>query len=154
MRTVLVMAVLCCIVAVGQTSTDSQRDSHQSSAQQAVAILLADNGRAPIPGFLETRMSQLGDDAAVGVIQYLGERKTTTSKDFTSPQEIQRILRIIRMAFAVPNINHANGNRTPKATLVLLQYLTCLPAATAVKSDLENTSKFVEQLKSASATTK
>jgi hypothetical protein len=58
--------------------------------------------------------------------------KTTVSEDSTSPEELRRILIIIKMSFEVPTIIEANENRVPKATLVLLSYLGSLSAARAV----------------------
>lgn len=137
------------LVVFAQTVVTAQ--SHQSEAERTVATLLADNGLAPLPGFVDTLVTRLGDGAAVGVIQYLGARKANVSEDLTSPQEISRILYIIRTAFAAPKIIEADENRSPKATLVLLKYLSCLPAAAAVKTDLESTTSFIEQLKLADA---
>ena len=119
----------------------------QSEAERTVATLLADNGLAPLPGFVDTLVTRLGDGAAVGVIQYLGARKVNVSEDLTSPGEIRRILYIVKTAFSAPDIIEAEENRSPKATLVLLKYLGCLPAAATVKTDLESTTRFVEQLK-------
>jgi hypothetical protein len=148
-RTIAATLLLLCAVGVAQTR-GAQRDLYRSEEEKTVAILLADNGTAPVPGFLDTRVSQLGDDAAIGVIQYLGQRKTAVSSDSTSPQEIRRILEIIRMAFVLPNSKRvpADGKGIPKATMVLLQYLGCLPAAASVKDDIESTSRFIEELKS------
>lgn len=144
---ILVILLLFCVVSMGQTSSFSPQIADRSSPEQTVASLLADDGQAPIFGFLQTVVSQLGDDAAVGVIQYLGERKMTASADPASPQEIRRILEIVRMAFAVRVISHPDRTRVPNATLVLLKYLACLPAANAEKENLESTSRFVEDLK-------
>lgn len=137
--------VLCSILTVGQTANGAHPD--RSEAEKTVSILLGDDGHAPIPGFVATLVNRLGDGAAVGIIQYLGERKTTVGEDITSPEELRRILTVIKMSFEVPAIIEAKENRMPKATLILLNYLGSLPAARAVKADLDNTNKFIEQLK-------
>jgi hypothetical protein len=147
---VLVVMLFCCVGCIAQEQKgDRSLTSHRSEEEQAVAILLADNGLAPIPGFLETRVSQLGDDAAVGVMQYLGERKTTVSGDSTSPEEIRRILDIIRMAFALPNSKRvpADGKGVPRATLVLLEYLSCLPSSASVRNELADASRLLTEAK-------
>jgi hypothetical protein len=143
------LIVCICVVfystaIVGQTS-GAQPD--RSEAEKTVAILLGDDGHAPIPGFVATLVNRLGDGAAVGIIQYLGERKISVSEDSTSPEELRRILVVIKISFEVPSIIEAKENRTPKATLILLNYLDSLPAARAVKSELESANKFVEQSK-------
>ena len=150
-RMIEVVVLLFCIVGVSQSPNSTSQGSYDSSAHQTVAMLMADNGQAPIPGFFQTLVSQLGDDAALDVMQYLGERKATVAEDSVSPQEISRILDIVHMAFAVPG-DHPTGNRVPKATLVLLKYLSCLPSASSEKENLANTSKFVEQLKQSATT--
>src|ERR1700694_3973691 len=142
---ILLLAVFFCVEGLGQTTSPK---GNQSEAERTVATLLADGGHSPTVGFLDTLVGRLGDGAAVGVIQYLGRRKSTVSEDSTSPDEIRRILYIVRTAFATPRIIEADENRSPNATLVLLKYLSGLSGAGAVKSDLESTINFVEQLKS------
>jgi hypothetical protein len=150
MRTkIAAVALLWCVASAAQTSNSPKQAAYRSEEEKTIAILLADNGTAPIFGFLQTGVSQLGDDAAVGVMQYLGERKTTVSADSTSPQEIRRILEIIRMAFVLPNSKRSldDGKGIPKATMVLLQYLRCLPRAASVKEELDTTTRFIEGVK-------
>jgi hypothetical protein len=146
-KNIVATMLLSCAVSVGQASQRPQQDLYRSSEERTVAMLLADNGQAAIPGFLQTLVNRMGDDAAVGIIQYLGERKMTASEDFTSPQETERILDIIRMAFAVPSTIESDRERIPKASLVLMKYLTCLPASGSLRDDIESTSRFVEELK-------
>jgi|GEM_PF-6491463 hypothetical protein len=93
----------------------------------------------------------MGDRAALGVFQYLGERKTTVAEDSTSPQEVKMILYIIRTSFAKPSIIDSEANRSPKATMVLLKYLGTLPAARSLRNDLQQTTIFVEQTKLAAS---
>ena len=142
---VLALAVLSCKLSLSQITASHKED--QSEAERTVAPLLADGGHAPIVGFLETLVGRLGDDAAVGVIQYLGNRKSNVSEDSVSPDEIRRILYVVRTAFSTPGIIESGEKRSPKATLVLLKYLGCLPSARAVKRELDDTGAFVEQIK-------
>jgi hypothetical protein len=144
-RIILVIAFLWCSACVAQTQVEARQT--QPDPEGTVAILLGDNGQAPIPGFVDTLVRRLGDGAAVGVIQYLGRRKTTVSRDPTSTEEIKRILLIIRMAFDTPNIIESMEDRSPKATLILLQYLSGLPAAGPVREDIRATGDMVEKLK-------
>jgi hypothetical protein len=110
-------------------------------------MLLADTGRAPIPGFIETLVTRLGDGAAVGVIQYLGGRRVSVSDDAISREEVERILAIVRMAFAAPSVIQLEENRMPKATLILLRYLRLVSAPGSLREDIDSTSRFVEELK-------
>lgn len=141
---VLALAVLSCKLSQSQITASQQAD--QSEAERTVAAVLADGGHPPILGFLETLVGRLGDDAAVGVIQYLGNRKSNVSEDSVSPDEIRRILYVVRTAFSTPRIIESGEKRSPKATLVLLKYLGCLPSARAVKRELDDTGAFVEQI--------
>lgn len=66
--TIMTVVLLCCAAIAAQTSSGSERTFHESDGEQIAAMLLADDGRAPIFGFLETQVGQLGDDAALGVM--------------------------------------------------------------------------------------
>jgi hypothetical protein len=81
-----------------------------------------------------------------GAIQYLSERQITASESVISPDEMKMILLIVRMSFETPAMIEPEKNRLPRATLVLLKYLGTLPAASAVRDDLERTTKFAEQI--------
>lgn len=81
-RATLAIVLSFGLISAGQTSKDPQQTSYQSRAEQTVAILLADNGSAPIPGFLQTLVSQLGDDAG-GLPQYC--------LNFSRPKPLMRI---------------------------------------------------------------
>jgi hypothetical protein len=149
MKTVLILAVasLCCGAGLAQSPQGASQASPCSNPEETVAVLLADNGRAPIPGFFQKRVVGLGDAAAVGIIQFLGDRKATVSKDSTSTEEIRRVLLIIQIAFEAPNAIQCSENRYPKATLVLLKYLSSLPTAGPVQDDLRGTAEMIEKLK-------
>ncbi|MGB9121931.1 MAG: hypothetical protein WCE73_15010 [Candidatus Angelobacter sp.] len=94
----------------------------------------------------------MGDAVAVGVIQYLGERQITASESVISPDEMKMILLIVRMSFEMPAMIKPEKSRLPRATLVLLNYLGTLPAANAVRDDLERTIKFAEQIRLSAST--
>jgi hypothetical protein len=151
---ILIVFSLWPLDGMSQTAIGSPQTPRQPEAEQTIAILLADHGQAPIPGFIATLVSRMGDGAAVGMMQYLGDRKTTVAEDPTSPEEIRRMLEIIRMAFSTPTIIDSAENKVPKVTLILLNYLGSLPAAKAAKTDMKSTSDFVEQMKSAFTTAK
>jgi hypothetical protein len=141
-------------IGLGQVPISSGLPAHEPEEQQAVAMLLADGGHAPLYGFVETLVSRLGDRAAVGVIQYLGERKVTVTEDAITTDEIRRILLVIRIAFATPTIIATEENRNPRAAMILLKYLSCLPSSTLVKGELESANNFLEQTKAALNTKK
>jgi|HubBroStandDraft_6_1064221.scaffolds.fasta_scaffold273046_2 hypothetical protein len=140
-------ALFSCAACFGQATTGSESTPEGSNAEQTVAILLADGGQAPVPGFVQALVTRLGDGAAVGVIQYLGDRKESVAMDATTPEEIERILYIVRTAFQVPNNIESAENRSPKATLILLQYLSTLSAARTIRGNLKSTGNFIEQVK-------
>ena len=146
---ILSMALLSYGISLAQNSTGSAPAPKRSDAQQLVALVLADNASSPAYGVssVQTSFNRMGDKAALAVFQYLGERKTVVAKDPTSPEELRMILLIIRMSFAVPNIIESEEHRSPKATMVLLSYLSSLSVANTVKDDLEKTIGFVERTK-------
>jgi len=145
---ILALELLFCGTTLCQTG--SRQFASQSKAEKIVAMLLADDGNAPIVSFTEKDVERLGDGSAVGLIEFIGDRKMNVSEDRISPQEMRRMLLIVRMSFEVPNIVEADENRTPKATLVLLKYLSSLPAAKTLQDDLRATSNTIERLKSES----
>lgn len=150
----LAIAALFSVTIFAQTNDPNV--ASQSDPDEIAAIVLAQNGHSPAYGmsFIEKQLHSMGDAVAVGVIQYLGERKTTVSEDVVSPDEMKMILLIVRKSFEEPALIKPEKNRSPRATLVLLKYLGALPPANAVRDDLERTTRFAEHLRlSASAPT-
>ncbi|HKF20854.1 MAG TPA: hypothetical protein VKE93_04750 [Candidatus Angelobacter sp.] len=145
---VLSMSLLCG-VALAQTSNEAAQIPKRSDAEQLVALVLADNASSPTYGmsFVQTALNRMGDKAALGVLQYLGERKTTVSEDSTSAEEVKMILYIVRTSFAAPSLIDSEENRAPKATMVLLKYLGSLRTANTARDDLQQTIELVERIK-------
>jgi len=63
----------------------------------------------------------------------------------STAQEIEGILFVIRMAFAAPAIINSEADREPKATSMLLTYLSSLQISNGVKQEIQQTRQFVEQ---------
>lgn len=148
----LTIAALSCVNIFAQTNDSNV--ARQSDPDEIVAIVLAQNGHSPAYGlsFIEKQIHGMGDAVAVGVIQYLGGRKTTVSEDVVSPDEMKMILFIARKSFEAPALITLEKNRSPRATLVLLEYLGTLPAANAVRDDLERTTRLAEQIRLSAST--
>jgi hypothetical protein len=115
--------------------------------RETVASALAYDSYGSLPPSVATSVSELGDAAAIGVIEHLGDRKKRISDDPSTPEEIRRILRLVRTAFANPSAIQPEENRSPKATLVLLQYLRSLPSSYIAREDLEKTGSTIEGIK-------
>lgn len=153
-KIIVILAVELLFCGSTYCQATSEPFSTQSGAERVVATLLADNGKAPIVSFAEKRVARLGDGAAVGMILFIGDRKMTVSDEPLSPEEVRRMLLIVRMSFEVPKIIEADEDRSPKATLVLLKYLSSLSAAKTLQDDLHTTSNLVERLKGGPAPSK
>jgi hypothetical protein len=98
-----------------------------------------DHPGAPVISMQEKTVNRLGDGAAVGLIRRLGTHPPAT------PEELQRILTVVKMAFAIPQIIRSEADREPKATLLLLSYLGYLPASASIKGEIEQTRSYVQQ---------
>ncbi len=158
MKTVSILSILLLSygISLAQPQSGAPAAPKRSDAEQLVALVLDDNASSPAYGVssVVTGFNRMGDKAALGVFEYLGERKTTVAEESTSPEEVRMILYIIRTSFAAPNIIDSAENGSPKATMVLLKYLGSLPAARAVRDDLQKTIAFVEETKSAASAPK
>lgn len=148
----LAVAALSCVNIFAQTNAPSV--ASQSDPDEIVAALLAQDGHSAAYGvsFFTKQIHSMGDGLALGLIQYLGGREITPSQDVISPDEMKMILLIVRMSFATPAMIRPEKNRSPRATLVLLKYLGTLPAANAVGNDLEQTTKFAQQIRPSAST--
>lgn len=148
----LIVGLLLGCSVLAQTAPESF--SGQLGAERTVSTLLADNGKAPIVSFAEKRIGRLGDGAALGIILYIGDRMIGAPNVPLSPEEVRRMLLIVRMSFAAPKIIETEENRSPKATLVLLKYLGSLPSAKSLQEDFHNTLTLVEKIENLSAPSK
>lgn len=87
----------------------------------------------------EKAVNRLGDRAALGLIRHMGAQIPS------DPQELGRILNVIRMAYAAPKMISYDADRDPKATLLLLSYLDFLPLPGKSKAEVEQTRAYVLQ---------
>ncbi len=115
-----------------------QGDSQNPYAEKLVTALVAGRGTLVVYSMQEKALNRLGDGAAIGLIRHVGAQIPTTS------QEVQRMLSVIRMAFAAPEIIASDADREPKATVVLLSYLSFLPVSSSLKEQIKDTRTYVE----------
>jgi hypothetical protein len=132
MKQFILITVLIC----GQIGF-SQNDSQDPYAEKLVSSFVAPSGTVIILSMHEKAVGRLGDRAAVGLIRHLGAQGPAT------PQELERILNVIKMAFAVPEAISSDADRDPKATSLLLAYLSSLPMSGDSKTEVENTRAYV-----------
>jgi hypothetical protein len=131
------IAILVVFLTSGHTGF-SQEGSQDPYSEKLVTTLASRN--APIISMQEKAINRLGDRAAIGFVRHLGG-----SQSPSTPQEVQGILFVIRMAFASPEIISSEADREPKATSILLTYLSSLQTSNGVKQEIQQTRQFVEQ---------
>lgn len=141
--TALSLLALCSFAPQGTPGGTTGRHQYEALAESKVAALLSLDHSANLDLSDERLIRQLGDGAAFGTIQYIGGRKGTGSDDEIGNEQLRRILSIIRVAFSAPAIIQPAENRRPKATLVLLKYLRCLPAADTLRGELDETERTI-----------
>jgi hypothetical protein len=126
---------LAILVSVSSAAV-CQTDSSDPYAEQLVAPLMKGG---PLISVVEKNINRSGDRAAIGVIRNIGMERPLVSKD------IEQICFIIRLAFAVPQIISTDTDRQPRATLLLLSYLSYLPAAKESRDIIFQTQSYVIQ---------
>jgi hypothetical protein len=132
------LLVLLLAFGLGGQLAFSQANPEDPYAEKLVSVFLERHGY-PILITQVQAVNRLGDGAAVGLIRRIGAKPPATS------DEVQRMLGVIKMAFAAPQTISSDANREPKATLILLSYLGYLPASTYVKGEIEQTRNYVQQ---------
>lgn len=128
--------VLVTVLICGQMGF-SQSDSQDPYAEKLVSSFVTPSGTLIILSMQEKAVGRLGDRAAVGLIRHIGAQVPAT------PQELGRILNVIKMAYAVPEAISSDADRDPKATSLLLAYLSSLPMSGNSKAEVENTRAYV-----------
>ena len=132
-----IIAILVVFLTIGHPGF-SQEGSQDPYSEKLVAALA--NRNAPVVSMQEKAINRLGDRAAIGFVRHLGGSLTPSTA-----QEIEGILFVIRMAFAAPAIINSEADREPKATSMLLTYLSSLQISNGVKQEIQQTRQFVEQ---------
>ena len=116
-----------------------QQASQDPYVEKLVGSFVSPAGTPIILSMQEKALNKLGDRAALGLARHMGAQVPA------SPQELGRILSVLRMAFAVPEAISSGGDREPKATSMLLSYLSLslLPMSGNAKAEIENTRGYV-----------
>ncbi len=115
---VTVLLVSCCGPALSQMSV-------LEAGQEAVANFM-NAPDAPLDSITTKRIARLGDAVVIAVSKVVGDEK-----NLSASQE-DRLLHALLMAFANPNTVQRVADRTPKATLDLLDRLEGTTQAPAV----------------------
>ena len=131
--------VLVTVLIWGQMGF-SQNESQDPYAEKLVSSFVTPSGTLIIYSMQEKAVHRLGDRAAVGLIRHMGAQVPAT------PQELERILNVVKMAYAVPEAISSDDDREPKATSLLLSYLGSLPmSGGAKKAEVEDTRAYVSR---------
>jgi hypothetical protein len=89
-------------------------------------------------GVVEKQINRMGDGVSIAIIRTLDEH------ELADPDNIRKILPMIRMAFAVPEIIAKQDDRVPPVTLLLLDYLESKTQDYALRSEIEDVIQFVK----------
>lgn len=119
-------------------SVFAQTASPDPYAEKLVTSLVTSGDNTPILSVQEKAINRLGDSAAMGLIRYVGTQTPT-------PKQITKILSVINMAFAAPEAINSDADREPKATLLLLSYLSLLPTGVNAKGEIAHTQSYIQQ---------
>jgi len=130
--------VLFVLFAFGQLGI-CQQASQDPYAEKLVGSFVSRAGTPIILSMQEKALNRLGDRAALGLARNMGAQVPA------SPQELDRILSVVRMAFAVPEAINSDVDREPKATSMLLSYLSLLPLQGNAKAEVEDTRVYVSR---------
>ena len=130
-RLLVSLMVFCALVEVALAGEGS-KDPYSEELVTVIA-----RRTAPLISMQEKVINRLGDAAAIGLIRHAGVQAPST------PGEIEGILFVVRMAFGAPDIISTGADREPKATLVLLSWLTTLPVSDKLKGRIEETRAYV-----------
>lgn len=82
---------------------------------------------------IEKEVNRLGDRAAIGIMRVLEPKK------LQNPEQIKNVLAILQQAFTAPRLITRAEDRSPKATLFLLDCLQHSPASTSIGSSIAAT---------------
>ena len=130
------LLVVVMVLGAGQLGF-CQGDSQDPYAEKLVTSFVSLPGTPILYSMQEKAVNRLGDRAAIGLIRYLGAEAPSTSK------QVERILGVIKMAYAAPAAITSDADRQPKATLLLLAYLNYSPVSNKMRIDLEQTRTYV-----------
>jgi len=90
-------------------------------------------------GFGEKQLNRLGDRVSIALLKILSEQ------EMRKPEEIRKMLPLIRGAFIAPQIIPVEGDRTPDVTLLLLNHLKDVVQDPALKSEVSEVETFVRK---------
>jgi hypothetical protein len=96
-------------------------------------------------GFGEKQVNRLGDRVSIALIKILNE------EDLRNPEEVRKILPLIRAAFVAPQIITVPEDKKPAVTLLLLNYLETTVQDGILKKEILDLKDFVRE-KTAGAT--
>ena len=90
-------------------------------------------------GFGEKQMNRLGDRVSIALIKILNE------KDLSNPEEIRKILPLIRGAFVAPQIITIPEDKNPAVTVLLLGHLGAIAQDGVLRKEIADLREFIEE---------
>ena len=127
MKIILTLFVFSLLPSVGHSQATN------TGPEEQIARVVSSGGYS---GTTDKQLSKMGDAAAVVVTKVLGESNL-------GPQDIENILLVIHLSFAVPLQVETPVDRKPRTTLFLLQSLNFLAKDPGLKQRIAQERQFV-----------
>lgn len=133
---VLPAILVVALSASGQDWQDCKSDGSYSFADAKESVRRQTHDGISL-GLDDKIISRSGDLASVAILQ------TLSDEELTSQKTLKQVLSLLRTAFACPHrCVSAIGDRQPRVTLLLLEHLHSSTHG-SVRSDIEETRKFI-----------
>jgi hypothetical protein len=87
----------------------------------------------------EKHLNRLGDRVSIALIKILNE------KDLSNPEEVRKILPLIRGAFVAPQIITIPEAKNPAVTLLLLSHLEITAQDGVLRKEIADLRAFIEE---------
>jgi len=138
---VAVSLLAACLIWGTATHAQAPKRAVEGEDQYRYAMTVVNAVLAEPDGFhstfVENPVGRLGDSASVAVI------KLRNREQLSDPKLVAKVLSIIRAAFAGPCIIDLEVDRTPNATLLLLQSLASQTKEERLKHQIDETAAYV-----------
>lgn len=138
MKTQVAFVVLMLLLAA--TATTSKGQSCNKDCSRSVKNLLEQERFGYSASWLEKANSRLGDSAAIGIQQIFKK------SELYEPRNVRLYLPIIRRAFENERLITGSANRTPTASLRLLQKLKTRVQEPSLLREIEQTIDLLKNL--------
>ena len=134
----MAMRILLAVVSIAIVLSNCAAQEEDPYSTHLVRALL----QSPVlqaTGFGEKQLNRLGDRVSIALVKILKE------EELKNPQEIRKILPLIRGAFVAPQIITVPEDKKPAVTLLLLNYLEAAVQDGALRKEIVDLIEFVKE---------